>query len=455
MALNALFSPETVAVIGASKSPEKIGHEVLANLGGFDGDVFPVNPNSDGELFGRPFHESVTDVPKQVDLALLCLPAPVTPDVMEDCGTAGVGAAVIYGGGFAEAGEEGESLQRAVTEIADERGISILGPNTSGFLVPRSGLYTHFVDGTDRVEHGNVAVVAQSGGVGTALAFQAVSEGRGLSAMVGLGNRANVGFNSVIEYFDADEETDAIVLHLEGTDDARGLLEVCEAADTPVAVYKVGQEDVNDFAASHTGALTGDHELYVGGFRQHGIATASSTTRLLDVGVTLAKAGPIDGPNVGVVTAQAGPGIIAADRLKAAGAELPSFDDATSESIDAILPGITFSGNPVDTGRPMPEFSDVVAHVASDDAIDVVLVYQVYEPAVGFHADALSSLPEETGTPVLFATNGPEDEIREDLSELESVGIPAFPSVERGADAAAAAIEYAARQRVVGEGNDR
>jgi acyl-CoA synthetase (NDP forming) len=446
MDLDSLFDPETVAVVGASRSPEKIGHEVLANLQEFDGDVFPVNPNEDGELFGREFSATVGDVRPQVDVALLCLPAPATPGVLEECGEAGVDAALVYAGGFAEAGEEGEALQDELTSVADRYGIAVLGPNTSGFVVPRGGLYTHFVSDMDRVEPGDVAVVAQSGGVGTALAFQAISEGRGLSAMVGLGNRATVGFNSVIEYFDEDDGTNAIVLHLEGTDDARGLLEVCSSVETPVAVYKVGKEDVNDFAASHTGALTGDHALYEGGFRQYGIVTAESTARLLDAGVALASADP-EGSNVGVITAQAGPGIIAADRLQAAGANLPTLSETTAETLDEILPGITFEGNPVDTGRPMPEFSDVVASVASDESIDVVLVYQVHEPAVGFHGDALSSIPKETGTPVLFATNGPEDQIRDGLAGLESAGVPAFPSVERGADAAAALVEYTQQQR--------
>lgn len=455
MALDSLFAPETVAVIGASRSTEKIGHEVMANLRTFEGDVYPINPNSEGELFGREFHASVDDVDAEVDLALVCVPAPVTPDVLEECGEAGVGGALIYAGGFAEAGDNGEELQAAVTDVADKYDITLLGPNTSGYLVPEIGLYTHFVSEMDRVAPGDVAVVAQSGGVGTALAFQAISEQRGLSAMVGLGNRADVGFERLIEYFDQDDETNAIVLHLEGTDDARGLLETCESVDTPVAVYKVGKEDVNEFAASHTGALTGDHALYEGGFRQHGVVTAESTTELLDIGETLACAAESGGPNVGVVTAQAGPGIIAADRLQAASANLPSFADTTTETIHEILPGITFEGNPVDTGRPMPEFSDVVEAVAADENIDVVLVYQVYEPAVGFYGEALTSIPDQTGTPVLFATNGPEDEIREGLADLEAAGVPAFPSVERGADAAAAVVEYARRQaKLAQDGHD-
>jgi acetyltransferase len=437
-----LFDPADIAVVGASATPGKIGHEAMASVESFPGRVIPVNPNAEGEIRGEPVVASVTDT-EGVDLALCCVPAPAIPDVLDECIEAGVGGAVVYAGGFAEAGEEGAERQDRIATLTEDEDISLLGPNTSGFVVPATGVRASFVSGIDHVEPGDVAVLAQSGGVAHSLAFGAVEAGRGLSAMVGLGNRADVGFESAIEFFDAHRETDAIVLHVEGTDDARGLLESCEAASTPVLAYKVGERDVGAFAESHTGTLTGEHALYEAGFRQYGVPTVDDGDELLDAGYALARSPEPTGTNVGVVTAQAGPGIIVADRLLAAGATLPDLAAETNVAIAEILPGITYAENPVDTGRPMPEFGEVVAAVARDPGIDCVLVYELHEASLGFPTETVDGLAAETGTPILFATGGPSEPMAEDLASLEATGTPVFRSPERGADAAAALVEYA------------
>jgi acetyltransferase len=437
-----LFEPRSIAVIGASKTEGKIGHEAMANASSFDGPVYPVNPSADGSLFGEPFVASVGDVDDTVDLALCCVPAGVVPDVVEECGAAGVGGVVVYSGGFAEAGDEGAALQRRLVERAAAHDVAVLGPNTSGFVDPRQELYASFAGGVEQFRPGDVAIVAQSGGVAHQLAFGARREGRGVSAMVGLGNRANVGFEEVVAHFDADEGTDAIVLHVEGTDDGRGLLETCRAAETPVVAYKVGREDVGAFAESHTGALTGDHALYTAGFHQYGVPTVESTTALFDAGTALAACPPPSGPNVGVVTAQAGPGIVVADLLQQRGATLPPLTDETRERVEAVLPGITYAGNPVDTGRPMPAFGDVVTAVAEDAHVDVVLVYELFEGALGFPTESLDGLATRVGKPVLFATEGPPDEMADDVAALRGAGVPVFTTPERGAEAGALLARY-------------
>lgn len=443
MNLQHLFRPDGIAVIGASRTEGKMGYEAMANAIKFDGRVYPVNPSSDGTVFGEPFIDSVTDIDERVDLALLAVPPTVVPDVLAECGKAGVGGAVIYAGGFAEAGEDGELLQRRVVEVAVEHDIAVLGPNTSGFVAPAAGLLASFAGGIERLKPGDVTILAQSGGVAHQLAFHALREGRGIATMVGLGNRANVGFKEAIPYFDADPETEAIILHVEGTDDGRALLETCRASETPIVAYKVGKADVGEFAESHTGALTGDHELYTAGFAQYGVPTVESTTMLFDAGLALAKAPAPDGPNVGVVTAQAGPGIIIADRIQRSGGQLPSLTEETGDRLGEILPGITYAANPVDTGRPMPEFGEVVEAVASDEHVDIVLVYELYEEALGFPLDVLDGLSERVGKPVLFATEGPAASMDEDLGALRELGVPAFTSPERGADTAALLARYA------------
>ncbi|MDS0295718.1 CoA-binding protein [Halogeometricum sp. S3BR5-2] len=441
--ISRLFDPSSIAVVGASTTEGKIGYEAMENVRDFEGPVYPVNPSREGEIFGESFVGSIGAIDDDVDLALLCVPASVVPDTIEECGEAGVGAAVIYAGGFAEAGEDGRELQRRITASATEHGIALLGPNTSGFVVPDEGLYASFATGVEDVPAGGLAVIAQSGGIAHSVAFRAVNERRGLSAMVGLGNRANVGFEEAIDYFDSDPSTSAIALHLEGTDDARSLLETCYDAETPVFAYKVGTADVSDFAESHTGALTGDHALYEAGFAQYGVPTVESTSQLLDAGHLAATAPLPRGTNVGIVTAQAGPGIVIADRLKQAGVSLPSLSEETTERVTEILPGITYAANPVDTGRPMPAFGDVVRAVAEDTNVDAVVVYELHEAALGFPVDALDGLAEETGKPVLFATAAPHSQMEADRTALEEIGVSVFESPEDVADAMVALAEYA------------
>lgn len=441
--LSRLFDPTSIAVIGASTTEGKIGYEAMENAHDFGKQVYPVNPSAEGDVFGEPFVASVIDIDDDVDLALCCVPASVVPDVLEECGEASVGAAIIYAGGFAEAGKDGEELQHRITETANEYGIALLGPNTSGFVVPRTNLHASFATGVEDFPTGRLAIVAQSGGVAHSLAFQATRERRGIAAMVGLGNRANVGFEETIEYFDNDPDTGAIVLHVEGTDDARSLLQTCYESETPVFAYKVGQADVGDFAESHTGALTGDHALYQAGFTQYGVSTVDSTSQLLDAGHVAASSPLPDGTNVGVVTAQAGPGIIIADRLKQAGLTLPALDSETTETVEEILPGITYAENPVDTGRPMPEFGDAVRAVAEDANVDAVIVYELHEAALGFPTETLDGLAEDVGKPIVFATAGPESLLAPDRADLEEAGVPVFESPERAADAIIALAEHA------------
>jgi len=440
--LRRLFDPDSIAVIGASATEGKLGYEAMRNVSDFDGPLYPVNPNGEGEVFGRAFVPSIADVDETVDLAMLAVPAPAVPDVIDECGEAGVGAAIVFAGGFAEVDEEGEALQARLVEAAERHDVALLGPNISGYFMPHQDLYTSFATNPEVVEPGNVAVVAQSGGLAHSLAFQGVNEGWGFSGVVPLGNRAVIDFPPVIEYFDSDPRTDAILLHVEGTDDARALLATCEAVETPVAALPVGEHDVDEFAASHTGALTGDFDLYEAGFRQYGVPVVRSTTGLLDAGHALANAPIPEGSNVGVVTGQAGPGIIIADRLQGHGASLPSLTEETQEAISEVLPGMTYVQNPVDTGRPMPGFTDLVEAVARDPNVDALVVYMLYEAAAGFPPTGITDLPESVGKPVVFVTDGPDESVDEHLAAMEERGVPCFQTPERGADALAALLEY-------------
>ncbi|RQG94828.1 acetate--CoA ligase family protein [Natrarchaeobius chitinivorans] len=444
MSLSRLFEPESIAVIGASADEGKIGYAAMDNIRSFDGRVYPVNPST-GELFGHRCYDAIDEVDDRVDLALSCVPRQVTPAVVEECGEADVGGVVVYAAGFSEHTEEGSELEAEIVATAREHDLAVLGPNTSGFINANDGVIASFVSDTDAVPAGNVAVVAQSGGINHVLMFMAENNRVGISKAIGLGNAADTDFAEVITYLDADDDTESILLHVEGTDDARALLETCRGVETPVSIYKVGREDVTDFAASHTGSMVGDYQLYEAGCAQYGVPMVDSCQELLDVGNAFASLPEPDGSNVALVTGQAGPGIAITDRLKRAGTTLPSLSERTCETIDDILPGLTYTSNPVDTGQPPDPaaYETLLGAIAEDEAVDILLVYQLYEERVEYPVDILEGLVEDTGVPAVFATTGPSDAVDDAVERFHSAGIPAFQSPERGAEAVNALATYA------------
>lgn len=444
MSVDALLEPSSVAVVGASETAGKIGHAAMANARLFDGPAYPVNPNRD-ELFGRPCYDSVEEIDGDVDLALLCVPPPALPEVVGACGRAGVGGAVVYAAGFSELSAEGAEHERELAALAAAGDVALLGPNTSGFVNATSGVYASFVSDVETVPAGNVSVVAQSGGINHVLTFMAAGDGTGVAKAVGLGNAAGVGFEEVVRHLDRDDATEAIVLHVEGFDDGRAVLETCQEVETPVAAYKVGREDVSAFAASHTGALVGDYGLYRAACSQYGVALVDSCRALVDAGMALADAPRPAGTNVALVTGQAGPGIAITDRLKAAGATLPELSEPTRETVADCLPDLTYTANPVDTGQPpdAETYRRLLGAVAADDNVDVLLVYQLYEDRIEYPVDALERVVSRTGVPVVFGTDGPAGPVRAGIDAFRARGIPAYESPERAADAVGTLLEYA------------
>lgn len=430
MSLEDLFDPNSIAVIGASETPGKLGNDAMANAKEFDGPVYPVNPSGEGSVYGYDFAASVDDT--DADLALCCVPGPATPDIIEECGEAGVGAAVVFAGGFAEAGERGKELQEEIRSTAEEYDIAILGPNTAGHIIPHRNLFSSFVPGFDEIEPGDVAIVAQSGGVGVTATFQLDREGYGTAGMYGLGNRVNTDFDDVVPMLDDDPETDAIALHIEGTNEIDAAIEAVAEASTPVVALKSGNE-MEEFVQAHTAAPIQEYERYERAFTDAGAVMADSMTELLDASRVLAQCPRADGPNVGLVTAQAGPGIMMADYLNERGVNFPELTEETRGRLDDILLGFTYDQNPVDTGRPMPEFGDVIDAVGRDDNVDIVLVYEIFEHSLGYPVEELERLTADIDKPVVFTVAGPDAALTEDRKRMEDLGVATFDTPERGA----------------------
>ncbi|WP_277207589.1 acetate--CoA ligase family protein [Isoptericola croceus] len=427
--LDPLLRPRSIAVVGASASPDKAGHAMMQALDGFDGELHPVNPRG-GTVLGRPALASLGDLPGPVDLAVLVVPPHVVPGAIEEAAAAGVRAAVVCAGGFAESGPEGHDLQEQAVEAARRGGIRLLGPNTSGFMNPVDGVSASFMPAAAGLRPGTVGVVAQSGGVNLAIAFLLERAGVGLRLGVGLGNAADVGFAQMLDFYADDDATTAVGLHVEGIADGRSVVEALQrvTAHKPVVAFKVGRSDVGDFARSHTGSLTGSYALTRAALAQAGAVVVDSLDEMVAALQALRSvrlpAAPRSATGVAVLTGQAGPGLVVADALGARGVRVPELAPATLDRLGDLLPPLTYQRNPVDTGRPSATFPDVLRLVAAEPGIDAVGVYALDEPGV---LDPVTAVEGAAGR-VLYATGGPAAVVERHRVRLDEIGVPLYSS---------------------------
>jgi acetate---CoA ligase (ADP-forming) len=445
-ALRRLFAPGSVAVVGASATPGKAGNALMHSLASFAGPVTAVNPRGES-VAGRPGARRLSELGDTVDLVLVAVPAGAVPSVLRECAETGAGAAIVHSGGWAEAGPDGEALQAELVSIAAETGLRILGPNTSGFFAPAEKLCASFVRTAAELPAGGLAIVAQSGGVNHALAFLAAGEGLGIRLGVGLGNSADVGFPDVLDALAEDAAVEVVALAIEGVGEGRRLVEAIEriSARVPVVALKTGRTDVDAFARSHTGALTGSWRVTRAALAQAGAVVVDDMTELIDAAqaLRLVRLPPVGEAGVGVVTGQAGPGLLLADELGRLGVRVPELPASALDRLAELLAPITFQRNPVDTGRPGETFAAVLETVGDAPGIDALAVYLLDEPdavdpialLAGVDAPAVLAL---TATPPAFAA------ARDKLAG--AAGVPVLATPERCARAVAAIVRDAAQR---------
>ncbi|MEW6229757.1 MAG: CoA-binding protein [Bacillota bacterium] len=442
-ALDRIFKPSSVAVVGASANPEKTGHTILKNIldGGFAGRVYPINPGG-GEILGLQAYPSLSGIPGQVDLAVVVVPAKVVPDVMRQAGDRGVGGAVIISGGFREVGND--DLEREVTTIARSFGIRVIGPNCQGVNYTASGLCASWPLITRK---GGMAVISQSGTVGAALGEWAEDEGIGISAFVSLGNKADVDEIDLISYFGKDPNTRVISLYMEGTQDGRRFMEICREAlkSKPVVVLRPGRTEKGRKAAeSHTKSIAGNHMIFDGVCKQVGITRAGSVRELYDFSKALmfaerramrtaARRKPY---RVAVLTSSGGSGIIAADAAQECGIEVPDLGAEAMERLKAALPSHCVVRNPLDlTGdTPAERYEVGVSELASSEEVDAFLL--IFGDPIPRATEVVTRL--KSG----LKSNGRAPEIvvcyigggavgKDESARMQKAGIPVFPTPER------------------------
>jgi acetyl-CoA synthetase (ADP-forming) len=453
--LGVLFRPRNVAVIGASRNPGKLGYHVMKSLteGGFKGGVFPINPKETG-LFGAKAYPSLLEVPEDIDLAVVVLPAQAVPGILEQCAAKGVKGVVLITAGFKEIEDEaGAQLQEQISGPANEAGIPIIGPNTFGLVNLHEDLNASFTPEFSQVKKGAISLVSQSGGMAHMLAFLARGQQVGFSKIIGVGNRCNVGFAELLEYLAEDETTRVIAMYMEGVDHPRLVMAAARGlrGKKPVVAYKVGKSEVSDRASSsHTGSMAGSYEIYQGAFKQAGILAVQSLEGLLDTAKALDACPLLRGNRVAVLSGQAGPGIAACDVCEEKGLVLTSFSEETQSRIEKALPPLALRSNPVDMGPAWysPEAIAEVADAALGDAeVDGVVLCIAYASANIGAVESLSTvLTNWAGKkPIVSCLSAPGGIWREGIGILEGAGVPNYPTPER----AAAALGNLWRYRVL------
>jgi acetyl coenzyme A synthetase (ADP forming)-like protein len=377
--LQPIFEPRAVAVIGASRNPESVGHVILRNLLAADPScpIYPVNPSATA-VAGVPAVGRIGDVPSPVDLAVVCVPAARVIQVAEECAAAGVRGMVVITAGFAEASAEGAEAQDRLLQICRGAGIRLVGPNCLGILSNRRGAVIDATFAATRPEPGNVAVSSQSGALGIAILERARSLGIGVSAFASIGNRADVSGNDLLERFEDDPDTDVIAMYLESFGNPRRFARICRrvAARKPIVCVKSGATKAGArAAASHTAALAASDAAVDGLFRQAGVIRTQTLSEFLDAISLLAKQPLPAGNRVAVLTNAGGLGILCADAAAAAGLELPDLEPTTRERLRAFLPAAASLGNPVDmlASAGPDAYANTVRIVASDPRVDAVI----------------------------------------------------------------------------------
>ena len=348
--LDHLFSPKAIAVFGASDRPNAVGALVFENLlaAGFHGQLYPINPKHK-KLKGLSCHAGLSEITAPIDLAVIATPAATVPEILQSCGEHGIRAAIVISAGFNEGDGKGAVLERKMLEVAHQYQLRLLGPNCLGLIRPSVGMNATF--GKNAALPGTMALVSQSGALCTAILDWGESRQIGFSAIVSLGDAANIDFGDILDYLAQDSQTKSILLYIEGIRDARQFMSGLRVAARmkPVIVIKAGRHSSGSKAATtHTGALIGDDDVFDAALQRAGVVRAQSISQLFAAAQLLSASHRVDGNRLAIVTNGGGPGVMATDRATDLGVELARLSDETLKTLNQELPAHWSRGNPVD-----------------------------------------------------------------------------------------------------------
>ena len=464
--LDYIFKPKSMAVIGASDIFRKWGYLMVERplKTGFKGAIYPINL-SKGEILGLPTYPSVSAVRGAIDLAVITTPAATVPGVLHDCIRKGIKGAVVISAGFAEVGEEGREIEHAMVEVARSGGIRLVGPNGMGIWSAAGQLSLCFPQAP---KAGPIAFVSQSGTFGVAMAQVASNKGYGLSKFISIGNQADLEVADYLEYLADDEDTQVIVLYLEGLKDGRRFFTVAREVikKKPIVVYKAGRSAAGARATlSHTASLAGSEKIFDGMCRQVGLLQVDESFHLFEMAEALVDLPSAKGNRIAIL-GSGGQGVVGTDACSAVGLDLPELDADTASAITALLPAhAPPAKNPIDfagSSRTALQESEIIERLLKLDYIDGVISNVPVSPQIWDHslkidrnsdslpepiqvaldgAKVYASLPKKYNKPVIcLRFIRLEHDIMEDI--LKEGGIPIYDTPEQCARAMHALVHY-------------
>ncbi len=445
-----MLKPKSVAIIGASRVPGKVGHVILQNYiqGGYSGRLYLVNRNAD-EILGIKSYKGILEIRKPIDLAVIAIPAEAVPAVLEECGKAKVRTAVVVSGGFAEVGNT--ALQDELPKIAERYGMAVLGPNCLGVMDPRSRVDTLFLPTfkLSRPQIGGVSFVAQSGAVGSTILDLISAEGFGLSKFISYGNAAHVDEVDILEYLMDDPETKVIVMYLEGVKRGPEFIDIARriTMKKPVIVLKAGRTSAGIAAAhSHTAALAGSYEAHEALFRQFGFTIANDIKELLYYAKIFYSEPEAKGNRVCIITNGGGTGVLTADAVSSSRLlKLGAFSRATEAALKKTMPSIVNIRNPLDLAGDADQkrYRDALSSIALDTGIDMIIAIALFQTPGGDStlASELISLKESINKPLIVISIGSRFTEMHKIM-MESAGLPVYDSPSAAALSLSALIGY-------------
>ena len=450
MRIESMVKPRSVAIIGASRDPEKVGHIILQNYlnAGYSGKLYPVNKEADS-ILGIKAYPDISKIKEKVDLAVIAIPAKLVPGVMEECGKAGVKSVIVVSGGFAEVGET--ELQNKLASIAIKYGMPTLGPNCLGVMDPRSRVDTLFLPTykLSRPQIGGVSFMAQSGAVGSTVLDMISGEGFGLSKFFSYGNAAHVDEVDILRYLAEDNDTKVIVMYLEGIKRGKEFLKAARETTNkkPVIVLKAGRTSAGMAAAhSHTAALAGDYQVHEAAFRQSGMTVANDLSELLNYAKIFETEPAPRGGNVAIITNGGGMGVLTTDAIASSKRlKLASFSDKTKASLRKTMPSLVNIRNPLDLAGEADgkRYSDAMDAIKDDENIDMLIVITLFQTpgADSTVASSIIRIKESFGKPLIALCAGASYTQMHKIM-MESAGVPVYDSPSAAAASLEATLKY-------------
>lgn len=447
--MDTFFKAKSIAIIGASRNPNKVGHVILKNLleSDYRGKLYPVNPNT-SSIVNIKCYRSVLSIKDNIEMAVVAVPAEISLKAVEECGKKGIKYVILVSAGFSEIGKD--DLEKKLLNIVRKYKINLIGPNVLGVLDCYSNLDTLFLPRLrlNRPKPGGISFICQSGAVGSATLDLVAREGYGFAKFVSYGNALSINETDLIEYLGNDRETKVICLYVEGIKDGKRFMEVCKKVSRkkPIIAIKGGITEAGSRATlSHTASLAGSSEIYKAAFRQSGIIWADSLEDLFDYARVLEKCIKPKGKRVQVITNGGGYGILSADALELNSLELALMLDKTKNGLKRVFPPLVIVGNPIDLiGDADTKRYDISINACLNDMnIDILFVVVLYQtPLVTSDVvDVIKEAYDSRKKPIfIVSTGGDFTEVHK--KNLEEHGVPCFTFPDRAARSIKVLCDY-------------